>query len=232
MPASLRKLDETRTLFLPALVQMLTEVEEDNDVWAESTDEKQAEVGNTDPHNVAINAINCISNDLGEKVVMTPFFAIIQNCIKSAKWQERQAGYMLMGLIAEACKESMSKNMADAIILACQGIIDQNVRVRYAGLSCLALLLTELAPKAQKKYHQELMPVLIKMMNEEALIKMQTHAVSTVINFANGLHSEEDEEEGEEDNNNTEIIKIYSSNLFESLINLLKKGIEQNYEPL
>jgi hypothetical protein len=60
---------------------------------------------------------------------------------------------MLMGLIAEACKESMSKNMADAIKLACQGLIDQNVRVRYAGLSCLALLLTELAPKAQKKFH-------------------------------------------------------------------------------
>jgi hypothetical protein len=29
-----------------------------------------------------------------------------------------------MGLIAEACKESMSKNMADAIKLACQGVVD------------------------------------------------------------------------------------------------------------
>ena len=104
------------------------------------------------------------------------------------------------------------------------------MRVRYAGLSCLALLLTELAPKAQKKYHQELMPVLIKMMNEEGLIKMQTHAVSTVINFANGLHSGEDEEEDEV--NNTEIIQIYSQSLFESLVNLLKKGIDVNYEPL
>ena len=94
-----------------------------------------------------------------------------------------------MGLIAEACKESMSKNMTNAIQIACQGVVDANVRVRYAGLSCLALLLTELAPKAQKKFHGELMPVLIKMMNEESLIKMQTQAVSTVINFANGLHS-------------------------------------------
>ena len=68
-------------------------------------------------------------------------------------------------------------------------MVDANVRVRSAGLSCLALLLTELAPKAQKKFHGELMPVLIKMMNEESLIKMQTQAVSTVINFANGLHS-------------------------------------------
>lgn len=114
---------------------------------------------------------------------------------------------MVMGLIAEACKESMSKNMAEAMKMACMGIMDENLRVRYGGLSCLALLLTELAPKAQKKYHQELMPVLLKMMSTESLIKMQTHAVSTVINFANGLHSGDDEEEGgEESTNNTEII--------------------------
>lgn len=153
MPASLRKVEETKSMFLPALVQMLTEVEEDMQTWAESTDEKEAVVGNTDPHNVAINAINCISTDLGEKTILMPFSALIQNCIRNQKWQERQAGYMVMGLIAEACKESMSKNMAEAMKMACMGIIDENVRVRYAGLSCLALLLTELSPKAQKKYH-------------------------------------------------------------------------------
>jgi hypothetical protein len=49
------------------------------------------------------------------------------------------------------------------------------------------------------------MPVLIKMMQEETLIKMQTHAVSTVINFANGLNNE-DEDEEEESGNNAEII--------------------------
>lgn len=55
---------------------------------------------------------------------------------------------MLMGLIAEACKESMQKNMNEAMKTACAGVIDENPRVRYAGLSCLALLLTELAPRA------------------------------------------------------------------------------------
>jgi len=148
MPASLRKLEETKSMLLPALVQMLTEVEEDMDTWAETTDEKEAEVGSTDPYNVAINAINCISTDLGEKTVLLPFSVLIQNCIKSQRWQERQAGYMIMGLISEACKESMSKNMAEAMNMACMGVVDENVRVRYAGLSCLALLLTELSPKA------------------------------------------------------------------------------------
>lgn len=60
---------------------------------------------------------------------------------------------MLMGLISESCKESMMKNMDEAMKIACAGVMDENARVRYAGLSCLALLLTELAPKAQKKYH-------------------------------------------------------------------------------
>jgi len=55
---------------------------------------------------------------------------------------------MLMGLIAEACRESMTKNMNEAMVMACKGVVDTNIRVRHAGLSCLALLLTELSPKA------------------------------------------------------------------------------------
>lgn len=138
---------------------------------------------------------------------------------------------MLMGLIAEACKESMMKNMDEAMKLACAGVMDQNPRVRYAGLSCLALLLTELSPKAQKKFHAELMPVLMKMMNEETLIKMKCHTVSTVINFAKGLiNDENDDEEGTIGGD--KVMQLYSEQLFESLVVLLKKAIDENYEPL
>lgn len=55
---------------------------------------------------------------------------------------------MLMGLIAESCKESMNKNMEECMKMSCAGLVDPHVRVRYAGLSCTALLLTELSPKA------------------------------------------------------------------------------------
>lgn len=55
---------------------------------------------------------------------------------------------MLMGLIAESCKESMNKNMDEALKMACSGIVDPHPRVRYAGLSCTALLVTELSPVA------------------------------------------------------------------------------------
>ena len=138
---------------------------------------------------------------------------------------------MLMGLIAESCRESMTKNMDEAMKMACSGIVDTNPRVRYAGLSCTALLLTELAPKAQKKFHTELVPMLVKIMNEEQILKLKTHAVSTMINFAKGL-IDEDEEEVEETKKTEKIMNHYTKNLFSSLINLLKQAMTENYEPL
>ena len=85
MPASLRKIEETKTMLFPALVQMMTEVEEDMNTWAASTDEK--EIGLNDPHNTAINAINRLSMDLGEKTVMVTVSSLIQVCIKSEDWK-------------------------------------------------------------------------------------------------------------------------------------------------
>jgi hypothetical protein len=128
---------------------------------------------------------------------------------------------MLLGLISEACKDSMTKNMEEAMKTACSGLMDGNVRVRFAGLSCTALLLTELSPKAQKKFHAELIPALLKMMNNEELLKMKTQAVSTMINFVRGFIVEDDNEEDENTNAN-KIMEIYSKDVFITLINLLK----------
>ena len=86
MPAALRKAEETRTMLIPVVVQMLTEVEEDMDVWASTPEEKEGAVGHTDPHHVAINAINCLSNDLGEKAVFGVFSGLIQQCVKATQW--------------------------------------------------------------------------------------------------------------------------------------------------
>lgn len=228
MPAALRKADETKTMLFPALIQMMTEVEEDMDTWAASQEEKV--VGQTDPFNTAVNAINTLSNCLQEKTVLAGTTTLIQKCLTSGNWKERQAGYMTMGLIAESCKESMKKNMEEAMKMACSGIVDQHPRVRYAGLSCTALLLTELAPLAQKKFHAELMPVLVKLMNTEAILKLRCHAVSCVINFVRGFVSEEDEEE--EEKKAMKILEIYTKDLFVSLAGLLKLAITENYEPL
>jgi hypothetical protein len=73
------------------------------------------------------------------------------------------------------------------------------------------------------------MPVLIKAMNEEALIKLQCHAVSTVINFAKGLSDDDEEDDTKK---SIKIIELYSKQLFTTLVTLLNKAMQQNYEPL
>jgi len=146
MPASFRKLSETKSMLLPALVTMLSEVEEDQETWAAQTDSQDH--GSVDPFNTAITAISRLSMDLGEKTILAACTPIIKTCIVSQDWKQRQAGYMLFGLIAEACKDSLNKNLDEAMKMACSGLVDPNMRVKYAGLSCTALLLTETSPKA------------------------------------------------------------------------------------
>lgn len=120
-PASLRKIEETKTMFFPALIQMLTEVDDDLQEWAETKEEGETA---SDAYNVAIQGINRLCSELGEKTVMGTCSPIIQQFVKSANWKERQAGYLLMGLIAESCKESIMKNMNEAMQLACAGVVD------------------------------------------------------------------------------------------------------------
>ena len=85
IPASLRKVEETKTMFIPALINMLTEVEEDMAVWAETQEEKEA--NNTDPFNTAVNSINRISMDLGEKTILPISSQFIKVAVSSSDWK-------------------------------------------------------------------------------------------------------------------------------------------------
>ena len=74
------------------------------------------------------------------------------------------------------------------------------------------------------------MPVLIKLMLEEPLIKMQTQATSAALNFVNGLLKSDEDEEEEETAIDPQA--PHSKPLLQALVLLLQKGIQQNYEPL
>jgi hypothetical protein len=88
MPASLRKIEETKTLLFPALVTLLTEVDDDMDAWSTTNEEKM--VGQTDPFNTAVNAINTLSIALQEKTVMPITSNLIKTCLSNTgDWKQR-----------------------------------------------------------------------------------------------------------------------------------------------
>jgi len=58
--------------------------------------------------------------------------------------------------------------------MSVSGFLSENPRVRFAALQSTGLLLNDLAPTFQEKYHQDLMPALLKLMENETELKMQT----------------------------------------------------------
>jgi len=94
-------------------------------------------------------------------------------------------------MIADTCGEMFRKNIDEIMKMSASGLLDMHPRVRYEALTSLGLLLTELAPDAQKKYHDQLIMVILKMMNDEQLIKLRTQATSAMVNFVRGLIDEE-----------------------------------------
>lgn len=73
-------------MFFPALIQMLTEVDDDIKEWAESQEEGETA---SDAHHVAIQGINRLASELGEKTVMLTCTPIIQQLVRSANWKDR-----------------------------------------------------------------------------------------------------------------------------------------------
>ena len=145
-PAGLRKMDEMQSEFVPALVQLVTECEEDMDAWAETADDEDG-TGNS-AYSAGIGAIERLSLYLKEKFTLAAFAPIITKCLASEDWKIKQAGYITYGIIAEACKDNMKANAAAAMEQTCTGIADAHPRVGYAALFCLSQLLVQLKPMA------------------------------------------------------------------------------------
>ncbi len=79
------------------------------------------------------------------------------------------------------------KNLDEIIRMSASGLLDPHPRVRYESLTSLGLLLSVLCPDAQKRFHDQLIPVLLKMMEGEEMIKVRTQATSCMVNFVRGL---------------------------------------------
>ena len=137
-------------------------------------------------------------------------------------------------MISDTCSEMFKKNIEEIMKMSASGILDPHPRVRYEALTSLGLLLTELAPHAQKKYHDQLIMVILKMMQEEQLIKVKTQATSAMVNFVRGLIDEEafQDESSETQKEYARILAPYSTAMVDTIGSLFQMSLNNNYAPL
>lgn len=189
--------------------------------WKEYVEEEiQAR---NDPASVAADNINRIASFLGEKTMINCSTQIIKEAIEQKdSWQLRQAGYLFLGMISDTCAELFKKSMDEIMKMSASGLLDPHPRVRYEAMTSLGLLLTELAPDAQKMFHGQLIDVLLRLMREEELLKLRTQATSCMVNFVRGLIDEEAYLDESSDNQKeySKILAPYSAHLVETITGL------------
>lgn len=232
-PALLRKTAEVQTKFFPALFRMMTECElqgdDEQEEWA--TRVEQEELSKTDVHSSSKLALSRFAKSIGEKTTISATTEIIKNAITAEQWYVRHAGYYFLGYLNESCKTSFGDNLDEIMRMAASGCVDNHPRVRFAGLACLGLLLSEQAPKAQKKFHADIVPQLVEIMSNDALVKVKTQAVAATINFVREL-IRVDENNIEETKTEKDVIEPYVPKLMEVTANLLQESISSTYSPL
>lgn len=141
-------------------------------------------------------------------------------------------GFIFLGQISEACKKSFLTNLDDVARMSVSGFQSPNPRVKYDALQSTGLLLADLAPTFQRKFHQDLIPAIINMMNTETHLKMQTQATACMTSFIRGLI---DEETADDSDVNVECKKLlipYAEEIVKSISNLFQISIDQKYSPL
>ena len=119
-------------------------------------------------------------------------------------------GYRYLGMISEACKKSFEKNIEEISKMSVSGLVIDNPRIKYESLQATGLLLNDLKPTLQVKYHADLVPAFIKMMNEEPKLKLKTQAIACMTSFIKGLIDDEAAEDSEVQQNNKKIIIPYT----------------------
>ncbi|TNV74745.1 hypothetical protein FGO68_gene4951 [Halteria grandinella] len=235
-PQLLRKhTEELKTNLFPALIHMLAEPLHEDSIedWAEAVEEELQ--ARNDPASVAADNVNRIASHLGEKVMIKCSTHLIKEAIEQqGSWQLRQAGYLFLGMISDTCKESFIKSMDDVMRMSASGLLDAHPRVRYEALTSLGLLLTELAPNAQKKFHSQLVEVLLRMMANEDLIKLKTQACSCMVNFVRGLIDEDAliDESSDAQKEYSRILAPYSANIVSTITGLFQLSLDKSYAPL
>lgn len=87
VPATLRKVGEVKSEFVPAIVQLVTECEEDADTWAEAVDD-ECGAGN-DAYSAGTSAVERLSSQMKEKFTLEAFETLIGQCLAQEDWKVR-----------------------------------------------------------------------------------------------------------------------------------------------
>lgn len=133
----------------------------------------------TSDQKIASQSLDRVSMALGGKVLMPILIAHIPRMLgNQAQWKERYAALISLSLIAEGSHKFLTPNLPQLLQMIVQLVADPEPRVRYAVCQAIGQMCTDFGPTLQSKYHAQVLPALLSLMDDVQNPRVQAHAAS------------------------------------------------------
>ncbi|ALC46856.1 Karybeta3 [Drosophila busckii] len=181
-PAMVRKRAEKYIIALiPLVLQMMTDLDDD-DNWA------TADVVNEDDHSdnnvIAESSLDRLACGLGGKMVLPHVMNALPGMLNHADWKHRFAALMAISAIGEGCHKQMDAILDQVMSGVLNYLRDPNPRVRYAACNAIGQMSTDFAPTFEKKFHEQVVPGLLLLLDDVENPRVQAHAGAALVNFS------------------------------------------------
>lgn len=166
---------------IPLVLQMMTDLEDD-DEW--SVSDEVNEDDNGDNNVIAESALDRLACGLGGKTVLPQIINNIPNMLSSPDWKQRHAALMAISAAGEGCHKQMEAILDDIMSGVLNFLRDPHPRVRYAACNAVGQMSTDFAPIFEKKFHEQVVPGLLSVLDDVQNPRVQSHAGAALVNFS------------------------------------------------
>lgn len=179
-PGMLRKFPQFVENFLPVLLLMMMDLEDDPE-WNQEDEEDAIDITNSD---VGEEALDRISLALGGKTIVPVLFSnLLPKLMSHQDWKHKHAALMAISVVGEGCNKYLSPNLSEIVKNILPFLQDAHHRVRWAACNTIGQMSTDFGPEFQKMFHSSVLPGLVAVMDDKANPRVQSHAAAAVINF-------------------------------------------------
>ena len=176
-----RKHGDYIIMLIPLVLQMMTDLEDVED-W--SITEEVTDDDNSDNNVIAESALDRLACGLGGKAVLPHIISTIPTMLSHADWKQRHAALMAISAIGEGCHKQMEAMLDDVMSGVLNFLRDPHPRVRYAACNAIGQMSTDFAPIFEKKFHEQVVPGLLHLLDDVENPRVQAHAGAALVNFS------------------------------------------------
>jgi len=166
------------------LLYEVDDSEEDLRAWVSRMDDEEGEEDADENFHTGEDAIDRIVKAVGMDSASSALFSLIGRFSQQDAWQAKHAALAAIRQTVEYVEETDHVSEMAKLLLA--HVDHQHPRVRYTALHAVGQLANDQAPHFQETWHQTVMPLLLKKMDDQ-VDRVAAMAMSAFVSFGEEL---------------------------------------------